>query len=188
MFRPLATLLVLGAFAVAVLTWLKVAQTLNDIPQPTRNAQPSAVVWAGRVFKTPSELGRWLRSHGSDYRTWARRHPLDASALERRPAPAPARRRQPKEASAAKPKPPAAAPKATAPAASRTTTTTHLVRVAALAILLLAALACACAALLPVPLRRRYPELTERIWPHRDLFGAGAAALLLGIAIGMMLN
>jgi hypothetical protein len=54
--------------------------------------QPTAVVWAGRVFPSEADLGRWLRSRGSSLEAWRAAHPGGAAVLGHRPAPAVARR------------------------------------------------------------------------------------------------
>jgi len=45
--------------------------------------QPTAVVWADRVFANRHQFDVWLTSRGSSYETWASRHPGVAQRLDR---------------------------------------------------------------------------------------------------------
>jgi hypothetical protein len=58
-------------------------------PEPPRPAevQLHSVVWADRVFMSRAELRRWLRARGERYTVWARKHPVQAAALEHRRPP-----------------------------------------------------------------------------------------------------
>jgi hypothetical protein len=56
------------------------------------------------------------------------------------------------------------------------------------ALLALLALAFAAAALLPEPLRTRFPGLARRVWPYREALGGAAAAIFVGVALGLMLG
>ena len=77
------------ALVAAVAPWLFVIRTIERAqPVTSLDVRATAVVWADRVFASPSELGTWLRSRGASYDDWAAAHPADAAALERRPAPA----------------------------------------------------------------------------------------------------
>ena len=50
--------------------------TTRVVGQPTpAAAQPTAFVWADRVFVTGHDLDAWLKSRGSSYEQWAARHP-----------------------------------------------------------------------------------------------------------------
>src|SRR5919197_3179545 len=47
------------------------------VPSPT-NGPAAGIVWAGQTFATRADFVRWLRSQGTTYRAWARRHPVEA--------------------------------------------------------------------------------------------------------------
>ena len=79
----MAALLGAGAFA-----WLEVVRTLehpNPVVAPNGAPFPNGIVWGGRVFQSPRELERWLRSKGASYSRWRRRFPAEARVLEHRP-------------------------------------------------------------------------------------------------------
>lgn len=216
--RSFAVLLVFVGVAAVASTWLKVAQTLSDAVPQQPVGRPSAIVWSDRVFETPAALRAWLRSHGGTYMAWSKQHRLAAATLEHIAPPivttqaaqprtavmtpvhasaAPivttqgARPRTavttPGHASAARP---AASADATAPAhhAPLHSAQAANIRLAIVTILLLLAGGCALAAVLPGPIRRRFPRVTAKVWPYRDLLGAGAAALVIGLAIGVTLS
>jgi hypothetical protein len=66
--------------AVALVPWLYVAYALQHTGPPiVSSQQPTAVVWAGRVFPTQHDLAAWLRSRGASYDAWVAAHP-DAAA------------------------------------------------------------------------------------------------------------
>jgi hypothetical protein len=90
----------------------------------------------------------------------------------------------------ASPARPAASADATAPAhrAPQHSARAADVRLAIEMLLLLLAGGCAFTAVLPGPIRRRFPRVTAKVWPYRDLLGAGAAALVIGLAIGITLS
>lgn len=46
--------------------------------------EPTAFVWADRVFSSKGAFDGWLRSRGSTYVQWATRHPAAAATVERR--------------------------------------------------------------------------------------------------------
>lgn len=69
--RALLILLLVPSFALG----LAVGAT-RVVGQPTpAAAQPTAFVWADRVFVTGHDLDVWLKSRGSSYEHWAARHP-----------------------------------------------------------------------------------------------------------------
>jgi hypothetical protein len=69
--RALLILLLVPAFALG----LAIGAT-RVVGQPTPPvAQPTALVWADRVFAGGHDLDAWLRSRGSSYEQWAARHP-----------------------------------------------------------------------------------------------------------------
>src|ERR671936_122429 len=63
---PAAVVLAIAAFETRVV-----------YPLPT-NEPTRGIVWDGRTFVSKGDFGRWLRSHGSSYAVWARRHPVQA--------------------------------------------------------------------------------------------------------------
>jgi hypothetical protein len=180
--RLLSLLLVLGAILLLVLTWAKVVQTISSAKPPPPAARPTAIVWGDRVFQDPTSLRRWLRSRGNTYRSWRARHPNQAAILEHRPIPtAPTRAAQPHTGKVRR---------RTESDRRPTVGGTHgaVIRSVALTILLLLAAVLASAAALPAPFRRRFPRLADRAWPHRSAFAAAAAAILLGVAVGIGLS
>ena len=42
---------------------------------PGSNKPTAGIVWDNHTFASRAEFARWLRSHGTSYRVWARRHP-----------------------------------------------------------------------------------------------------------------
>ena len=71
-----------AAVIISVLPWLVVAWTLADAEPSQPAQQPDSIVWAGRVFTSPEELGRWLRSRGASYDTWLLAHPRSGAILD----------------------------------------------------------------------------------------------------------
>jgi hypothetical protein len=70
--RPLLWLLVIVVVAVP---WVAVVRQIrNARPAPVSAIQPTAVIWADRVFTSRSALDLWLRSRGASYVGWARAH------------------------------------------------------------------------------------------------------------------
>jgi hypothetical protein len=187
-------LLFVGVAAVAA-TWLKVAQTLSDVVPQQPVTHPSAIVWSDRVFETPAALRVWLRSRGATYTAWSTQHGLAAATLEHVIRPvvtthvAETRRAVTTPVHASPARPPASAD-ATAPAqrAPPHSARTAGLRLAIVTLLLLLAAGCGFTAVLPGPIRRRFPRVTAKVWPYRDLLGAGAAALVIGLAIGVALS
>jgi hypothetical protein len=215
--RSFAVLLLFVGVAAVAATWLKVAQTLSDAVPQQPVAHPSAIVWSDRVFETPAALRAWLRSHGATYIAWSKQHGLAAATLEHVTPPivttqaaqtrtavttSAAQTRPAVTTQAAQPRPavttpvhasparPAASADATAPAhrAPQHSARAADVRLAIEMLLLLLAGGCAFTAVLPGPIRRRFPRVTAKVWPYRDLLGAGAAALVIGLAIGITLS
>jgi hypothetical protein len=175
--RPLTLLAMLGAVVLLVLTWSKVVSTISNPRAVAPKAQPSAIVWADRVFASPASLRRWLHSRGMTYGVWSRHHPRQAAILEHRPLPQPAK---------TKPKP--AEPVASPPPRATSATRGSGVRDVVLTLLLLVALVLAAAAALPAPLRRRFPALAFRVAHYRGAIAAAAAAIVLGIAVSVGLS
>jgi hypothetical protein len=63
---PAAIVLAIAAFETRVV-----------YPLPT-NAPTRGIVWDGRTFVSKTDFARWLRSRGSSYVVWARRHPVQS--------------------------------------------------------------------------------------------------------------
>src|SRR5919199_5125974 len=61
--------------AVAVMTIGE--RIVGDTPIASAVA-PTGYVWADRVFTSKTALDGWLRARGSDFKTWAERHPAAA--------------------------------------------------------------------------------------------------------------
>jgi hypothetical protein len=225
--RAFALLLTVVGVGAAAFTWAQVVRTISEATPPAPTMQATSIVWNDRVFQSPAELARWLRSRGATYTAWSEQHPVGRDLLERRPAiPSgrthpPARQSKPAGAThtAAKAKPAAKAKRphrSVAPAnrqhrasVSRTATTGAPKRSPAItspssagspssaaypvgrifiAFLALLAAACAGTAALPRALLQRHPNLARTIAPYRALLLAGAAALMIGIVAGAVLN
>jgi cytoskeletal protein RodZ len=68
-------LLVLGAVVAVAAPWFLVARKLGDAhPPATPTLHATALVWGGRVFTSPVQFAGWLRSRGSSYTAWKRKH------------------------------------------------------------------------------------------------------------------
>lgn len=181
--RPLTLLVALGAVALLVVTWSKVVTTISSAQPVQSSSHPTAIIWDDRVFQDPATLARWLRSKGTSYLEWSRRHPRPAAIIEHRPLPP-----VPAKTTPAKTEPVKRASPAPAVAATSSTGRGAITRDAVFTLLLLLALVLSAAAALPAPLRRRFPALTFRIAQYRGAFAASAAAIVLGIAVGVGLS
>ena len=71
-----------AAVIISILPWLVAAWTLADAKPSQPAQQPNSIVWAGRIFTSPDELGRWLRSRGASYDTWLLAHPQSGAILD----------------------------------------------------------------------------------------------------------
>ena len=83
-------LLVVAALGVllasVVMVWADVVRSVRHPGHGvTSSVEPDAIVWGNRVFRSPSELQRWLHSRGASYSHWRRRFPAEARVLEHRP-------------------------------------------------------------------------------------------------------
>jgi len=83
-------LLVVAALGVllasVVMVWADVVRTVRHPGHGvTSSLEPDAIVWGNRVFRSPSELQRWLHSRGASYSHWRMRFPAEARVLEHRP-------------------------------------------------------------------------------------------------------
>jgi hypothetical protein len=69
----------IGALILAAVIALGIAAFEAGSVSPARSNGPAhGVVWAGQTFATRADFARWLRSQGTTYRSWARRHPVEA--------------------------------------------------------------------------------------------------------------
>jgi hypothetical protein len=75
----LAALILPAAIVVAIAAF----ETRVFYPLPA-NGPTRGIVWDGRTFVSKTDFGRWLRSRGSSYAIWARRHPLRAGLKPKR--------------------------------------------------------------------------------------------------------
>lgn len=180
-------LFVVGA---VVVTWGIVVRTLREVRPVTSPGRPSAVVWGDRVFQSPGELGRWLRSRGGSYEAWSHTHPKARATLEHRPIPTAAaaartttsqavRKAAPTVKTAAPSKPAHVAATSVAPAKSA---------FAQFMIVLLACVAtlCLAAAGLPASVGRHVPALGRLVVGNRPFLLAASAAVYVGLVVGLM--
>jgi len=76
--------LVLLVFPAAVVLAIAAVET-RIVHAPPANGATRGIVWDGHTFATRAEFARWLRSQGTSYRVWARRHPTPPFSFGRRP-------------------------------------------------------------------------------------------------------
>jgi hypothetical protein len=198
--------MVLGAMLAAaalVISWGLVVRTLrNATPVPSPDRAPASVIWGDRVFSSPAELERWLRSRGENYARWSANHPEAVAALEhRRPAAISTSTRQHETTKS----PSSVAPTVTAATVTRVSAAATVPRVRETATasqagsstwllqlvtfaLIAVAIVCAYASLLPAALRVRYPSLARTIAPFREALFAAAVAVVVGLLISNVLN
>jgi hypothetical protein len=69
------------AVVIAVIPWLFVIRAIENAQPVMSPVRPSSVVWAGRVFSSPEQLGRWIRSRGGSYKVWHAAHPQAGANL-----------------------------------------------------------------------------------------------------------
>jgi hypothetical protein len=175
--REAFVLLVIGAALTAtVMVWARVVHTISNTRPVASSLKATSVVWGDRVFQSRPGLTGWLHAHGATYVRWGINHPAARDLLEHR---------EPTRHQAVRHAKPTTEPATAASAGPASGFPFERTLVVLLAVV---ALACALAASFPGALRYRYPELTRRILPHRDLFLAGAAALVLGIVAGVVLT
>jgi hypothetical protein len=76
--------LLVAALIVSAVVVLGIAafQTRALSPGPS-NGPAQGIVWKGQTFATRAAFARWLRSHGTSYRIWARSHPAQAGLTPR---------------------------------------------------------------------------------------------------------
>jgi hypothetical protein len=164
--------------------WVRVVQTLTAPPNPQRAVgEPSALVWDGRVFTTPSRLKAYLTSEGLSYSRWLARHPTAFGA----PAPVATRHRtSTKKTVKPKPKPTTHHRIAAPPVID--TSSRPLTSLALTILLLLGGLVLAASAVLPP---RYAPVAVQRFYsdPDRRMVAlAAAAAILLGFGVSFYLT
>jgi len=86
--RLLAAALVLPAIVVLAIATFET----GVLVRPGSNKPAQGIVWDNHTFANRAEFARWLRSHGTSYRVWARRHPSlsgvqpSRAAQQRKPA------------------------------------------------------------------------------------------------------
>ena len=184
--------------AALVICWGLFVRTLRDatpVPGPHRAA--ASVIWGDRVFSSPAQLRRWLRSRGPSYAGWSVRHPQAAAVLEHKkftvtaaaPTTQPHKTAQQHTTTPSKRQ---AAPTVTtvrnAASVSRLTSgSTWLLRLVTFTLLALS-IACIYVSLLPIALRVRYPALVRTIAPFREALFAAAVAVMVGLLISNVLN
>jgi hypothetical protein len=198
---PQRALVWAGTFVVVVVaavTWGMVVRTLRSVQPVAPVTKPHSVVWGDRVFGSPTELGGWLRFRGASYAVWRARHPGARGVLEPG-APKVAlhrtksRRSQAahKQASARAPAPAehkrASAGHSAAPAVSSSVQSRGPLRLLMLVSILLSGL-CALGASVPWVLGARNPRLVQIVEPYRQLLFGTAAALLMGLVVGVALG
>jgi hypothetical protein len=75
--RVLLTALAIPAFSLGLA--IGAAELMKEPVVP--EGQPNSIVWADRVYENRHDLAKWLRAHGSTYRSWAKDHPASAAVL-----------------------------------------------------------------------------------------------------------
>jgi hypothetical protein len=158
-----------------------VVDTLSNARAPSSPLLSTSIVWGDRVFQTPPDLTRWLHARGATYTAWSANHLRAAALLEHR-LPVPRRKLGGAATTTA-----AAGSGARRSAKHSSSGGVHL-KTVLVTLLALLALTCVLLASLPEFFGYRLPRLTRRIAPHRDVFLAGAAALIIGILAGVALN
>jgi hypothetical protein len=187
--QAITLLFVVGA---AVLTWGVVIRTLREVRPVPSPGRPTAVVWADRVFQSPAGLRRWLRSRGGSYESWSRAHPTAWATLEHVPVPREpvkaARTKTPTAVRKASPAVKTAAPSKPARRVAATGVAPARSAFAHLMIVLLACLATLClgAAVLPASVGRYAPALGRVVIGNRPFLLAAAAAVYVGLVVGLM--
>jgi len=186
--RQALVLLVMGvALAATAMVWARVVRTISNSKPVASSLKATSVVWGDLVFQSRADLTHWLHAHGATYIRWSSNHPAARDRLEHRaPAkqavrqPTPPTKPQTSTAIGSRPRP--------TTAASAGSSSGFPFERTLVGLLALLAAACVLAASLPAALQYRYPALTRRIVPHRDVFLAGAAALVIGIVAGIVLT
>jgi hypothetical protein len=177
--QALALLVSAAALAAIAIVWTRVVSTISSGSPPASTVQATSIIWRDRVFVSVPELSRWLRSRGATYEDWSRNHPAARDRLEHlmRPPPPPSTTVEVSPA-----------PVAAGPSASSTSSAGFPFESVVVTLLILLAVACAAAASLPEALLYRFPRLTRTVAPRRDLFLAGAAAILIAVLAAVVLS
>jgi hypothetical protein len=81
-----AALILPGAIVLAIAAF----ETRVVYPLPS-NEPTRGIVWDGRTFVSKTDFARWLRSRGTSYALWARRHPVRAGIKPTPSRPSPQR-------------------------------------------------------------------------------------------------
>jgi hypothetical protein len=180
--REALVLLVLGAaLAVTGIVWAQVVHTISNTRPVASSLKATSVVWGDRVFESRVDLTRWLHTRGATYVRWSTNHPSARDLLEHR--------KPTKHQTVRHAKPTVALPRLhPTVAASAGSSSRFPFERTVVALLALLAVVCVLAASFPGALQYRYPGLTRRISPHRDVFLAGAAALVICIVAGVVLS
>jgi hypothetical protein len=182
--REALVLLVLGvALAGTGIVWARVVHTISTSRPVSSSLKATSVVWGDLVFQSRADLTHWLHAHGATYVRWSINHPAARDLLEHRaPAKQTVRHTKPPASGVTRSRP---HPTTARSAGSSSDFPFERTLVTLLALL---AAACALAASFPAALQYRYPVLARRIAPHRDVFLTGAAALVICIVAGVVLN
>jgi hypothetical protein len=176
--QALALLVSAAALAAIVIVWTRVVDTISSGSPPASTVQATSIIWRDRVFVSVPELRRWLRDRGATYAAWSRNHPAARDRLEHLTPP-------PLQTTTVEASP---APVAAAPSATSTPAAGFPFESVVVTLLILLAVACAAAASLPEAVLYRFPRLTRTIAPRRDLFLAGAAAILIAVLAAVVLS
>jgi hypothetical protein len=190
--RPLALLAAVVAIGAVATAWASVVRTLRDAQPVSIPGRPTAIVWNDRVFQSPTELRRWLRSRGATYDAWRRTHPGGRAVLEGLPQPhritkaSDSTRRAHTGATATVSRVPAApAHPMVKPAASASP---HLLEKMFVLVSLLLGTLCLLGAAIPLAARGRLPRLSATAARHRQFLFSAAAAIFVGLIVGFTQN
>jgi hypothetical protein len=198
--RALVWVGTLGAVAVVAVAWGMVVRTLRDGHAIVPTTRPNSVVWGDRVFGSRNELAGWLRSRGGSYVVWRAAHPRASVVLEPAAPRATARGKDsPRQAAAVHKRATtrrtatagaernAAGRRAATPVVSTAVQSSGPLRFLILLSILLSGL-CALGASVPWALASRNPRLVQVVEPYRQLLFGTAAALLMGLVVGVALS
>jgi hypothetical protein len=184
---------------VAATTWGMVVRTLRSVQPVAPVTKPHSVVWGDRVFGSPAELGGWLRFRGASYALWRARHPGARAVLEPGAPKVALHRTKSRRSQAAHKQASTRAParvehkrasaghSAARRAVSSPVQSRGPLRLLMLVSILLSGL-CALGASVPWALGSRNPRLVQIVEPYRQLLFGTAAALLMGLVVGVALG
>jgi hypothetical protein len=183
----------------AAMTWGMVVRTLRSVQPVAPVTKPHSVVWGDRVFGSPAELGGWLRFRGASYALWRARHPGARAVLEPGAPKVALHRTKSRRSQAAHKQASTRAParvehkrasaghSAARRAVSSPVQSRGPLRLLMLVSILLSGL-CALGASVPWALGSRNPRLVQIVEPYRQLLFGTAAALLMGLVVGVALG